>query len=316
MNRFRIAPTPSGYLHAGNEFNFRSIDSWREELGGTVLLRIDDMDWHRVRKEYVEDIFLKLRKWGIRWEMGPKGRQEQEQVWSQSLRIEFYRSGAILLQQTGWLYPCSCSRKALQANACPCRPQSFPVPTSYLNTSILENSASPNQPLSHHLKFPFSMFNPNLPDSVVWRKEGIPAYQLSSLLDDLLFGITHIVRGNDLLPSTEMQQILNFIGHRAWDPDGNILSSLHPYSLDSPLMNSLQTLPILPAYKHLFIQQWSLLAAKLNLINQFRDLQSEDNPSAAFNPFQFHRCTFRHHPLLTDSSGEKLSKSIKNDIPN
>jgi hypothetical protein len=144
---------------------------------------------------------------------------------------------------------------------------------------------------------------------VVWRKEGIPAYQLSSLLDDLLFGITHIVRGIDLLPSTEMQQILNLIVHCAWDSLDTIPSSLHPYSPDSPLMNSLQTLPILPAYKHLFIQQWSLLAAKLNLINPFRDLQSEDEPGVPINPFQFHRCTFRHHPLLTDSSGEKLSKS-------
>lgn len=311
MHRFRIAPTPSGYLHAGNEFNIRSIVEWQQKIGGEILLRIDDLDALRVRPEYVEDIFHRLNAWGIRWDMGPRGRQELEQVWSQSLRMEFYQSGMVLLHQTGWIYPCSCSRKALQASACPCRPTSFPVPP---NSSHLQNFQTQPPNLFQNLKFPFSIFNPNLPDTTVWRKDGFPAYQLSSLLDDLLFQITHIVRGTDLLPSTEMQTILNYLLNSAWNPHSENLTINSSIIINHP---SQSILPLPPEYKNQFLTQWENLVSKLNLRNNSKEGNSKNNSMdwPPPNPFQFHRCTFKHHPLITDSNGEKLSKSIKPHIP-
>ncbi len=107
----RIAPTPSGYLHAGNGAAF--ILAWKlaREAGGKILLRIDDLDAERVRPEYVEDIFETLHWLGVEWDEGPRNTDELQSTWSQHLRMARYQELVEQLREGGHLYACSCSRK-------------------------------------------------------------------------------------------------------------------------------------------------------------------------------------------------------------
>jgi hypothetical protein len=86
----RLAPTPSGYLHAGNAINFLITARLAQESGSRVLLRIDDLDQERVRPEYVEDVFRSLEWLGIHWDDGPSGPEELYSTWSQQLRTARY----------------------------------------------------------------------------------------------------------------------------------------------------------------------------------------------------------------------------------
>jgi glutamyl-tRNA synthetase len=72
FSKTRIAPTPSGFLHAGNAFNFLQTAALAKQSGARVLLRIDDMDRDRYRPAYVNDIFETLDFLGIHWQEGPK----------------------------------------------------------------------------------------------------------------------------------------------------------------------------------------------------------------------------------------------------
>ena len=69
----RIAPTPSGFLHLGNAFNFLLTSKFVRARKGTLILRIDDADSTRSRPEYIEDIFRSLEWLGIEWDRGPSG---------------------------------------------------------------------------------------------------------------------------------------------------------------------------------------------------------------------------------------------------
>ncbi|MDZ7877442.1 MAG: glutamate--tRNA ligase family protein [Saprospiraceae bacterium] len=283
----RIAPTPSGFLHIGNGASFVATWALARACGGTVLLRIDDLDAERMRLEYVEDIFRTLDWLGLDWDEGAFSVEDFSKNWSQHLRLEAYQKALKELQQTGDLYACTCSRKDIRVAS-----TNGLYPNTCRNKRVLtaENTANyqqttawrilveeekmvhfkmlkfererlgnlknfPNVALNTHLP-PLSIltnfdkknaisdiFSVNLSqqmgDFIVKQKKGLPAYQLASLVDDGLFNINFIVRGQDLLHSTAAQ---------------------------------------------------IFLAERLN-----------------YTPFL--RTTFWHHPLLTDAQGVKLSKS-------
>ncbi|RQP14538.1 MAG: tRNA glutamyl-Q synthetase, partial [Parapedobacter sp.] len=84
--RTRIAPTPSGYLHLGNVFSFALTAALAKRSGAQILLRIDDLDYTRVKREYVEDIFHTLEFLKIPWHEGPRNYREYKQTYSQTYR--------------------------------------------------------------------------------------------------------------------------------------------------------------------------------------------------------------------------------------
>jgi glutamyl-tRNA synthetase len=211
--RTRIAPTPSGFLHAGNAFNFLVTDKLAKALGAKVLLRIDDLDVERSRPEYVEDIFRSLEWLGVRVDEGPSGPEDFARNWSQQNRTGRYGEFAEKLRSAGHLYPCACSRSQLEdlsrggVHACrdqrmdgvavgtPWRlriPVACPVVMNVLEGSdrTVDLAAVMSDPV------------------ILQRTTGRPAYQVASLCDDLEMGITFIVRGADLLPSTACQLYL------------------------------------------------------------------------------------------------------------
>jgi glutamyl/glutaminyl-tRNA synthetase len=202
----RLAPTPSGFLHQGNIFNFLLNWYWARLNGGKVLLRIDDADAERKRPEYVEDIFRVLEWLGINWDIGPTGPDDFEKNWSQATRKDLYDAWLNEFIKKELLFACTCSRSKLSFADCNCKEKkiSFDAKDSCLRITAGGIVSFKDKQLG-----PVSKDTSSIRSFVVRRKDGIVAYQLSSLADDRHFGITHIARGEDLLESTLMQLYLD-----------------------------------------------------------------------------------------------------------
>ncbi len=193
--RLRIAPTPSGFLHLGNALNFTL--NWlvaRSAPAGRLLLRIDDLDADRKRPEYIQDVFDTLHWLGLDWDEGPVSPEDFEKNWSQYNRIELYRNFLDELRRRDLLFACGKSRRDLA-----------PFGGAYPLEFRRQNLSLDDPDVAWRIATPEEC---PLPDFVVRRRDGIPAYQVASLADDLHFGITHVVRGEDLRASTAAQQFL------------------------------------------------------------------------------------------------------------
>lgn len=194
----RLAPTPSGYIHTGNIFNFLLNWLWARSNGGKVLLRIDDGDADRKRKEYLDDIFRVLEWIGLDWDIGPTGPDDFEKNWSQSCRKDLYENILNELAAKNLVFACGCSRK----QECHCEEKQFSLtkPGTAWKIKIKENNIIS---FTDRLMGNVSVAIPTT--FIVKRKDGFAAYQVCSLADDRHFKVTHICRGDDLLPSTAMQ---------------------------------------------------------------------------------------------------------------
>ena len=212
--RTRIAPTPSGYLHVGNLFSFVLtwlIAKWEN---GIVRLRIDDMDAARMRREYLEDIFETLDWIGLQPDEGPSGIDDFLKNFSQQTRLPLYHNLVNKLMNTGKVYACTCSRKQIVA----INPDGM-----YPGTCLKKNlpTGHENAALRIHIHETetfiditgFENYGPTVKvdlqktmgDFVIRKKDGLPAYQVTSLADDVHDKMNLIVRGEDLLSSTAAQ---------------------------------------------------------------------------------------------------------------
>jgi glutamyl-tRNA synthetase len=114
--RGRIAPSPTGYLHVGHARTFFTAFERARAAGGTLVLRMEDLDAERSRGDYVEAAIEDLRWLGIEWQEGPDVGGPYA-PYAQSERGAFYRAAWRTLVERGFLYPCRCSRKDLAAAA-------------------------------------------------------------------------------------------------------------------------------------------------------------------------------------------------------
>lgn len=232
MLRTRLAPTPSGFLHAGNGLNFALAWLLARSQGGLVRLRIDDLDAPRVRPAYIEDIFRCLEWLGLDYDEGPAGPDEQAAVYSQRHRLPRYRAGLDSLLARGALFACDCARSRLPAGQ-PydghCRQRGLaPGPGKALRLLTPAGAEACWQERGQPRCLAVGRL---LPDFAVWRKDDLPAYQLASLLDDLDQDVNLIVRGEDLAPSTAAQV---FLARAAgWEAFGQAHFWHHPLLLDS-----------------------------------------------------------------------------------
>lgn len=214
FNKTRIAPTPSGFLHLGNAMSFLITAALARQNGATILLRIDDIDQERVKKKYVEDIFRTLSYLEIPWDEGPKNYQEYKSTFSQTHRLEFYRKAIDHLKNTKQLFACDCSRRKISRESPDgsypgtCRNKKIPFENKEANWRLkTDNKEIAIKDLSGR---DFTAAIPLLlKDFVVRRKDGLPAYQLTSVVDDLLDGVDLIIRGKDLRGSSIAQQFLS-----------------------------------------------------------------------------------------------------------
>lgn len=211
-----MAPTPSGYLHVGNGVAFLLAAGLARSIGASMRLRIDDLDAERARPAFIDDLFESLRWLGIQWSEGPRDRHDHERNWSQLARLQRYNDALDLLKEQGDLYACVCTRKTMTelqrrgVKRCDCRNKPIPFDAgdavwrfyipgdAVVRIEQLHGDAVFLQPGE-------LMTDPVLRQRASTEGAARPAYQIASLVDDLEHGITHIVRGDDLLPSTACQ---------------------------------------------------------------------------------------------------------------
>ncbi|MBX2905616.1 MAG: hypothetical protein KF744_06225 [Taibaiella sp.] len=221
FNRTRIAPTPSGFLHVGNVRSFLLTREIATATGAKVLLRIDDMDRARAEDKYVQDIFETLSYLGIEYDEGPHDLSEFKACWSQEIRMPLYDAALKALRESGKVFACSCSRADIARVSVD---GSYPGTCRYKGLSL--DTESVNWRLATDRGAAVTVnrlndvpINTNLPqditDFIVRKKDGFPAYQLTSLVDDVHFQVDLIVRGADLWSSTVAQlylaQVLGYV---------------------------------------------------------------------------------------------------------
>ena len=211
----RFAPTPSGFLHLGNLYSFLVTKVLAEKHGAKILLRIDNLDQERYREEYVQDIFDTLDFMELSYELGPKNLQEFQNEWSQVHRMEQYQPALEELSEKKLVFACDCSRKKIHEMDSSgyylghCQDRRIPLDRkevawrfNALETDFVKLKSYPNQ-LNTSLVLPT-----DIAFSILRKKDLQPAYQLTSLIDDLLFGVDLIVRGQDLYSSSLAQLAL------------------------------------------------------------------------------------------------------------
>jgi len=206
FNKTRIAPTPSGFLHVGNILSFSITAALARKHGAKILLRIDDLDRARVNREYLTDIFDTLRFLEIPWDEGPQNVDDFEAHFSQIHRMHLYNETLEQLAAEGFVFACTCSRKQLsEIGSCNCSDKQLPLNTPDASWRLRTDNAGTLQVKNYdgtiiQIQLPAEMEN-----FVVRKKDGFPAYQLTSLIDDLFYGVDLIVRGEDLWSSTLAQ---------------------------------------------------------------------------------------------------------------
>ncbi len=213
--RVRIAPSPTGYLHVGNARS--ALFNWlfaRHE-GGTFILRIDDTDVARSEERFEEDILEGLRWLGLDWDEGvavggPHG------TYRQSDRFERYRQVAAELVAAGRAYYDDRSPKELDELRRRAQ-QEGKHPGFYIRRPDREATAGVirfSVPQDAAVTFADVIrgevtFMPDvIDDFVILRSDGTPTYHLASTVDDVDYRISHVVRGEDLLPSTPKHILL------------------------------------------------------------------------------------------------------------
>jgi glutamyl/glutaminyl-tRNA synthetase len=224
--RGRIAPTPTGYLHLGHARTFWIAMERAREAGGQLVYRDEDLDPQRCKTEYTAGALEDLRWFGCKWDEGPD-LGGPFGPYRQSQRLPRFLQAWQQLQQGGYIYPCDKSRKdvaeaTLAPHDDPSQREAIypehlrPPPGSGL---AAEEPGATNWrfrvPRARRITFNDRNLGPctfecmrDFGDFMVWRKDGLPAYELAVVVDDAAMAITEVVRGEDLLISTARQLLL------------------------------------------------------------------------------------------------------------
>ncbi len=195
----RYAPSPTGDLHLGNLRT--ALLAWLQARlqGGRFLLRMEDIDTPRVVVGSADKILRDLEWLGLDWD---------GEVVFQSRRHHLYRDALSDLRARGLTYPCFCSRKDIQqaASAPHARAGVYPGTCAQLDPAQINDLLGIKQPATR-LRVSTALRH-DCGDFVLLRADGLYAYQLAVVVDDLDQGITDVVRGDDLADSTARQLYL------------------------------------------------------------------------------------------------------------
>jgi glutamyl-tRNA synthetase len=224
----RLAPSPTGLLHLGHARSFLLAWWHVRKSGGRIVMRIEDLDGPRTRPEMIDRALLDLRWLGVDWDGEPL--------------LQSSGMGRILealgeLERRGFAYPCVCSRSDVKTAQS--APQLGDVEPRYPGTcrgrfaSAELAAQSTGRPVGIRFRvaegetaFDDGIAGPvrcdvsqQVGDFLIGKRDGAPAYQLAVVVDDAHQGVTEVVRGDDLLPSTARQwQLQHALGlpHPKW----------------------------------------------------------------------------------------------------
>ncbi|CUH96727.1 Glutamyl-Q tRNA(Asp) synthetase [Propionispora sp. 2/2-37] len=215
--RGRFAPSPTGHMHLGNAWT--ALLAWLQvrSAGGTMVLRMEDLDPDRSRPAYAAALQVDLRWLGLDWDEGPDAGGDYG-PYCQSVRSEFYQEAFERLAAAGRTYPCYCTRAELAAAAPHASDGEQRYPGTCRNRKV---SRTDRKPAMRLLVPPGSIsysdllygeiqqnIEQSVGDFVLRRSDGVYAYQLAVVVDDAAMHITHVLRGNDLIASTPRQLLL------------------------------------------------------------------------------------------------------------
>lgn len=231
----RFAPSPNGWLHAGHALSALTAFDIAQRNGGRFVLRIEDIDVARRRPEYVEAIYDDLAWLGVTW---------QEPVLVQSEHFTEYLAAADKLIAMGLLYPCFASRAEIEAAADPARvdPDGAPLyPGLWKRVAAeeiknrLESGDTPALRLDMdaamaalrarigEMPLTFTEIDESggartlraeperWGDAVIVRKDVPASYHLAVVVDDARQGVTHVTRGQDIMPATGLHRLLQVL---------------------------------------------------------------------------------------------------------
>ncbi|WDR04634.1 tRNA glutamyl-Q(34) synthetase GluQRS [Devosia rhodophyticola] len=225
----RFAPSPNGLLHLGHAYS--ALFTWQaaSQLGGRVLLRIEDIDLERCKPEFDAAMLRDLAWLGLDW---------PTPVWRQSQRFAHYSAAADQLRALQLLYPCFCSRRTIAAHASGTDPDGAPLYAGncrHLNQDDIaakfgrgepvqyrldmDRAMAMTGPLSFTLVGPSALDRPQIRyarpqrwgDIVLQRKQTPTSYHLSVVVDDAAQAITHVTRGRDMEAATDIHILLQFL---------------------------------------------------------------------------------------------------------
>lgn len=222
--RGRLAPSPTGYLHLGHAATFWTAQQRCRAQNGTLVLRIENLDRERCKAAYADALSEDMRWYGLVWQEGPDiGGGFGPYV--QSERTAIYTEAWRRLASAGAIYPCTCTRRDVElALGAPHRGETEAIYPGTCRPVVpqpveLENPSAANwrfrTTANETIRFEDGGAGPqefragaDFGDFIVWRKDGLPAYQLAVVVDDVAMEITEVVRGEDLLVSTAQQLLL------------------------------------------------------------------------------------------------------------
>lgn len=227
--RLRFAPSPNGHLHLGHALSAFVTWDAASKLGGTALLRMEDIDRTRCKPEFAEAILEDLAWLGLTW---------PEPVLYQSERFALYADAANRLRAMDLLYPCFCSRADIAASATGTDPDGaplYPGTCRHLSNAERIERLERGDPVQFRLDteaalartglLTFTVIGPTILDRpqvryarpqrwgdvVLQRKDTPTSYHLSVVIDDDAQGITHVTRGRDLEAATDIHVLLQML---------------------------------------------------------------------------------------------------------
>jgi len=240
--RVRFAPSPTGYFHVGSAR--AALFNWlvARQSGGTFILRIEDTDAERGREEWVDGIVAALHWLSMDPDEGP---------YRQSLRADRHHQAIDALWDGGFLYACDCTRDEIDARnkaagiQTPgydnfCRGRGLPrgdgralrFRTPDTGTTVVADV----------IRGPVEFPNATMDDFVAVKASGAPLFVLANVVDDIDMAITHVIRGEDLLPTTPrgilVWEALRSLG---WQTDGTTAAGV----VDAPGLPVFAHLPLL-----------------------------------------------------------------------
>ena len=251
MIRTRFAPSPTGPLHLGHAYSAIIAHDFAKANGGEFIVRIEDLDQSRVRKKWDSQIFEDLEWLGLSW---------ARPIMRQSERAEAYSNALDTLYYSRVIYPCYCTRRDISESiAAPqggsqilrgpdgiiypgtCRHKTrtktrpkdqalrldvaSAMITNDLNELKFIEILAPGHTETININKNFNLID-IIGDIVIMRRDMAPAYHLAVVIDDMEQNITHVVRGEDLRPSTSIHVVLQ-----------RLLGLTTPFYVHHPLIN-------------------------------------------------------------------------------
>lgn len=226
----RFAPSPNGYLHIGHAYSALRNAALARQWGGRLLLRLEDIDIDRCRRDYEAAIFDDLGWLGLQWEQPV--RRQAEHLADYAMRLD-------LLRHHGLLYPCFCSRSDISRHVAgiadwPRDPDGvphYPGTCRHLSEPERQRRIAAGEPAALRIdmaealsrtgtrlswrEFGEGQTARDIPadpavwgDAIVARRDVPASYHIAVVTDDALQGITDVVRGMDLFNATSLHRLL------------------------------------------------------------------------------------------------------------